>query len=89
MNLLKKTMLTFQKKNTSLGQLRTSCHPLKIETGRHCKPPWPRENRLCSVCNVIDEEEHFLASCKKYEVFLNLLNISHLNIGMPKINMFS
>ena len=22
-------------------------------------------------------------------VFLNLLNISHLNIGMPKINMFS
>jgi hypothetical protein len=50
-----------------MSRLRTSCHPLKIETGRHCKPPLPRENRLCSVCNVIEDEEHFLVSCKKYE----------------------
>jgi hypothetical protein len=40
---------------------------LKIETGRHCKPPLPRENCLCSVCNVIEVEEHVLVSCKKYE----------------------
>ena len=51
-----------------MSRLRTSCHPLKIvETGRHCKPPLPRENRLCSVCNVIEDKEHCLVSCKKYE----------------------
>ena len=27
-----------------MSRLRTSCHPLKIETGRHCKPHLPREN---------------------------------------------
>ena len=51
----------------AMSRLRTSYHPLKIKTGRHCKPPLPRENRLCSVCNVIEDEEHFLVSCKKYE----------------------
>ena len=51
----------------AMSRLRTSCHPLKIETGRHCKPPLPRQNRICSVCNVIEDEEHFLVSCKKYE----------------------
>ena len=39
----------------AMSRLRTSCHPLKIE------------NPLCSVCNVIEDEEHFLVSCKKYE----------------------
>jgi hypothetical protein len=35
-------------------------------------------------------EEHFLVKNMKLKdlVFLNLLNISHLNIGMPKINIF-
>ena len=41
--------------NKAMSRLRTSCHPLKIE------------NPLCSVCNVIEDEEHFLVSCKKYE----------------------
>ena len=49
----------------AMSRLRTSCHPLKIETGCHYKPPLSRQNHLCSVCNVIEEEEHFLVSCKK------------------------
>jgi hypothetical protein len=52
----------------AMSRLRTSCHPLKIETGRHCKPPLPRQNRICSVCNVIEDEEHFFVSCKKYDI---------------------
>jgi hypothetical protein len=28
----------------AMSRLRTSYHPLKIKTGRHCKPPLPREN---------------------------------------------
>ena len=31
----------------AMSRLRTSCHPLKIvETGRHCKPPLPRQSIL-------------------------------------------
>ena len=47
-----------------LTRLRTSAHGLKIETGRYTVPiPTPIEERLCDVCEVIEDEIHFLVDC--------------------------
>ena len=47
-------------------QLRLSAHKLNIEVGRHHNVP--RENRLCSSCNmgVIEDELHFVLHCTRY-----------------------
>ena len=47
-------------------KLRTSSHALRIETGRHGATKCPIHERLCSLCNVIEDEPHFLISCTRY-----------------------
>ena len=51
-----------------LVKLRTSCHSLLVEKGRHLG--LPREQRLCQVCSKIEDEEHFLFHCSKYQIIL-------------------
>ena len=43
-------------------KLRISDHNLEIERGRYYKIP--RQERLCKICNVIENEEHFVLHCK-------------------------
>ena len=68
-----------------LSKLRISAHTLMIEKGRYCRPKIQRNLRLCSVCNQLENEEHFLLFCKKYtdlraKLFLDLnLDYSSLN----------
>ena len=38
-----------------------------IEEGRKIRPRIPRNERLCKVCNKLEDEIHFLIDCKKYE----------------------
>ena len=45
-----------------ITKLRISDHNLMIEKGMHLKIP--REQRLCNVCKVIDNEIHFLLNCQ-------------------------
>ena len=49
----------------ALAQYRLSSHNLGIETGRHTKPPTPKEKRLCLYCNngFVDDEIHLLTNC--------------------------
>ena len=49
-------------------KLYISNHKLLIETGRHCRPKLPREERLCKFCplNEIEDEMHLLFSCTLY-----------------------
>ena len=39
----------------------------------------PRDERLCSACLVVEDEEHFLFNCNKYDVnrskYIESLNI--------------
>ena len=49
-----------------LTKLRLSSHSLLIEKGRYFRPKIKRENRLCSQCNQIEEEQHFLIHCTKF-----------------------
>ena len=48
-----------------LAQLRFSILPIHIETGRF--RGLDVKFRLCQFCNVIEDELHFLFSCKEYE----------------------
>ena len=51
-----------------LCRLRVSAHSLRIETGRYSLPrPTPVEERLCATCGVIEDETHFLISCKFHQ----------------------
>ena len=49
-------------------KLYISNHKLLIETGRHCRPKLPREERLCKFCplNKIEDEMHLLFICNLY-----------------------
>jgi hypothetical protein len=61
-------------KGTRLKLLcRTGCLPVMDRVGRELKPPWPKECRVCYVCNegVIEDVKHFIMECPKYAVKRN------------------
>ena len=51
----------------ALTKLRSSSHALEVERGRYTKPKINICETLCPVCNVIEDEIHFLANCKLYD----------------------
>ena len=51
----------------AMTKLRPSSHTLEVERGRYTKPKTNICERLCPVCNVIEDEIHFLANCKLYD----------------------
>ena len=46
----------------AIAQLRTSSHILHIERGRYTKPRTPVNERLCSLCNCVEDELHFVTA---------------------------
>ena len=48
----------------NLTKLRISAHKLQIKIGRYARPKIQRQNRLCSSCNVLEDELHFILYCK-------------------------
>ena len=62
---------------------RLSLHPLYIETGRHKRPKVEREQRRCSICDVIEDEFHALYVCIAHQFirikYANLM-ISHNSV---------
>ena len=56
--------LTISKIRISLSQLRVASHRLSIETGRWHKPQQIHlKDRKCIVCNVLEDEYHFILEC--------------------------
>ncbi len=54
-------ILNIRKYRTAFTKLRVSSHRLAVESGRWHKPrKIPFENRICYVCNVLEDEYHFL-----------------------------
>ena len=50
---------------------RLSCHKLRIETGRYTRPSTPRNERLCKICSVVEDELHALFQCPAH-IFIRL-----------------
>lgn len=67
--------------SSHLTKLRISAHSLLIEKGRYSRPKTPRNQRLCTNCNEVEDEQHFLLFCKKYDHLRTTL-FSHLNHPM-------
>ena len=54
----------------ALTRLRLSSHKLFIESGRWNRPqPTPREERKCTICNILEDEFHLLLECRMYDEF--------------------
>ena len=45
---------------------RLSCHRLRVETGRYTHPRLPREQRVCSLCGILEDEQHVIFVCPIY-----------------------
>ena len=52
-----------------MNNFRSGNRHLHIETGRHSLPKIPANLRLCYFCqtNEVENELHFLFSCKRYD----------------------
>ena len=49
---------------TALAKLRSSSHILAIESGRHSRPKVNVHERLCHVCQCVEDEIHFMLDCR-------------------------
>ena len=47
----------------AISQLRCSSHILNVEKGRYTRPRTPLDERLCNMCNCVDDELHFITAC--------------------------
>ena len=45
---------------------RLSNHKICIETGRYNDPSIPREYRKCVICNILEDEHHFMFICPTF-----------------------
>ena len=59
------TPLEFYKTHFKFPRLRLSSHSMPIETGRWRRIP--REERLCTACNTIGDEEHYIYTCPEVD----------------------
>ena len=50
----------------SLARLRTSTHALHIEADRHKKQIPELSERKCDLCNILEDELHFMTTCPLY-----------------------
>ena len=71
-------------KRTTITRWRLSSHKLKIETGRYTRPITERENRLCDVCRVIEDERHAIYDCSVHRIirekYKNILKLEDANL---------
>ena len=50
---------------------RPKNHKLEIETGRYSRPVVQRVNRVCSICNILEDEDHVVFVCSAYQTVRN------------------
>ena len=62
--------MTVKKFRIALSRLRTSSRRLEIEAGRWSIPVRkPIAERLCFLCNTLEDEFHFIFKCPVYSDF--------------------
>ena len=62
-----------------IAKIKCSDHALEIEKGRHKNKQ--RHERICTMClnGQVEDEEHFLFSCKAYNALLRVkYSLQHL-----------
>ena len=75
-----------RQERSALAKLYCGNLPLKVETGRYRNIP--REQRLGTTCNVLDDEVHFLVECARHTEHRNIM-LDNINIdGLTKDERF-
>ena len=78
------------KYRNAITRIRTNSHTLEIERGRFTKPKTPLTERKCSVCNVVEDEVHFVCACSIYEnerkVLFSYIDKTYSNFHMLNNN---
>ena len=59
-----------------ISRWRLSNHRLNIETGRYTRPMTERSKRVCTICDVVEDEKHVVYECPRYREIRN--NYEHL-----------
>ena len=49
--------------SSALSKLRASSHDMEIERRHYIRPKLNRDERLCMLCHVIEDGEHFVTGC--------------------------
>ena len=80
-------IINIQKFCQAFSKLRMSSHRLEIEAGRWVRPiRIPIVQRKCSVCNVIEDEFHFVLECQLYnDIMIYVKHIYLNNIGEHQV----
>ena len=81
-------LINNSKNLNSFTKFRLSDHKLMIEEGRKKRPIIPRNERLCKICKVMEDEKHFLMECNIYneDRMLNFAKIQTEIPGFANIN---
>ena len=54
-----------------ISQWRLSNHRLNVETGRYTKPITERKDRVCTMCHIVEDEQHVIFHCPRYDNIRN------------------
>ena len=83
-------VLPDKKLRKALATFRISAHKLQIERGRYSGQNL--EDRLCSACNVFEDEVHLFCDCIKYltprNQFLQTFNGQNTNNAVSNKDIF-
>ena len=80
--------LTNEKDRQLITRWRMSSHPLFIETGRRKNPKIPRAERVCIICNVLEDETHAIFHCKAHD-FIRVPFAEYLHENNSVINVLN
>ena len=71
-------------KRKIITRWRLSSHQLRIETGRYNRPYTERENRVCQVCDIVEDEIHAIYDCRAHNPirnrYINTINFTSRDI---------
>ena len=71
----------------SLSKIRLGSHNFMNERGRWHLPKLPYSERLCNLCNEVEDEYHILLLCPRYKKFRSNIFIKRLLIK-PSMHKF-
>ena len=76
----------FEPERIIITRYRTGSHNLKIETGRMCQPPIPREDRLCFCRTDLQTLRHCLLHCPLLIAQRERYNFTSVETAMNELN---
>ena len=81
--------VTIVKHRVALTRLRVSCHNLEIEVGCYHRPRvTPLHQRVCRICQVLEDEMHFVCVCPRFSS-LRVELFSSVTVYYPSFALLS